>query len=218
MLKHKDIWRAIDLLAESHGLSASGLAKKAGLDSTSFNPSKRIAKDGKPRWPSTESLAKVLECTGEDFDKINSLINPDAPLPPVPPQQSLPSFLPIISAQQASQDGFFDANGAPLEKNWDTMTFPAPMHPQSYAMEVSDSSMEPLYRQGDILIVEPDARKLRRGDRVVIKTIDGSIMARQLNRIGEKQISLTAFNNGDADTILDKDDVLWVSRILWVSQ
>jgi len=58
-MKHDDIWRALDTLAAESGLSASGLAKAAGLDSTTFNPSKRTMPDGRARWPSTESLAKA---------------------------------------------------------------------------------------------------------------------------------------------------------------
>ena len=65
MWKHEAVWGAIDSLAERHGLSASGLARKAGLDSTAFNPSKRHGGDGRPRWPSTESIAKILAATGE---------------------------------------------------------------------------------------------------------------------------------------------------------
>ncbi len=64
-LTHARIWRAIDDLAGRHGLSTSGLAVKAGLDPTIFNPSKRLAKDGRPRWPSTESIARILDATGE---------------------------------------------------------------------------------------------------------------------------------------------------------
>jgi phage repressor protein C with HTH and peptisase S24 domain len=41
MFTHKQVWNAIDVVAERYGFSASGLAKKAGLDPTSFNPSKR---------------------------------------------------------------------------------------------------------------------------------------------------------------------------------
>ena len=70
MLSHASIWDAIDALATRKGLSASGLARAAGLDPTIFNPSKRIGTNGKPRWPSTESLAKVLNATDtawEDF-------------------------------------------------------------------------------------------------------------------------------------------------------
>ena len=64
MLRHTDIWRAIDELATRYKLSPSGLAKKAGLDPTTFNKSKRITPEGRPRWPSTESVAKSLAATG----------------------------------------------------------------------------------------------------------------------------------------------------------
>src|SRR3954451_8118402 len=65
MWNHESVWGAIDALAARYGLSSSGLARKAGLDPTAFNPSKRIGSDGRPRWPSTESVAKVLAATGE---------------------------------------------------------------------------------------------------------------------------------------------------------
>ena len=64
MLSHDSIWAAIDRLAEQHSLTPSGLARRAGLDPTSFNKFKRVGADGRMRWPSTESIAKVLEATG----------------------------------------------------------------------------------------------------------------------------------------------------------
>ena len=60
LLTHNQIWNAIDRLAARAKLTASGLAKKAGLDPTTFNKSKRITPEGRPRWPSTESVAKAL--------------------------------------------------------------------------------------------------------------------------------------------------------------
>src|SRR5215211_2690910 len=68
MLTHADIWNAVDRLAARAGLSASGLAKKAGLDPTTFNKSKRITPEGRPRWPSTESVAKSLAATNTTVD------------------------------------------------------------------------------------------------------------------------------------------------------
>ncbi len=68
MLSHSAIWDAIDSLASRHGFTPSGLAKLAGLDPTAFNRSKRISRDGRERWPSTESIAKLLDATGESFD------------------------------------------------------------------------------------------------------------------------------------------------------
>src|SRR5256714_2875897 len=74
MLTHAQIWNALDRLAARSGLSASGLAKRAGLDPTTFNKSKRITPDGRQRWPSTESVAKSLAATSTDIDTFVSLI------------------------------------------------------------------------------------------------------------------------------------------------
>jgi phage repressor protein C with HTH and peptisase S24 domain len=71
---HKQIWRGLDRLAEKHGLTASGLAVRAGLDATAFNMSKRIARNGRQRWPGTETLAKVLTATGESLENFVALM------------------------------------------------------------------------------------------------------------------------------------------------
>jgi len=44
MLQHGDVWRGIDRLAAKHGLSASGLARRAGLDPTAFQSIERITR------------------------------------------------------------------------------------------------------------------------------------------------------------------------------
>lgn len=74
-LTHKAVWKALDKLAEEKGLTPSGLARRAGLDATTFNPSKRRAQDGRQRWPSTESIAKVLDATGTGIDEFFILLN-----------------------------------------------------------------------------------------------------------------------------------------------
>lgn len=75
MLSHDDIWRAIDKLAQEHGLTPSGLARRAGLDATTFNRSKRMSREGKLRWPSTESVAKVLDVTNCSLAHLVELIS-----------------------------------------------------------------------------------------------------------------------------------------------
>src|SRR3546814_11408861 len=75
MLTHKAIWAALDGLAEKYGLTASGLARKAGLDPTTFNRSKRISRDGKQRWPSTEALSKVIDATGASVAEFMDLLS-----------------------------------------------------------------------------------------------------------------------------------------------
>ena len=82
MLTHSQIWRAIDALAARHGMSPSGLAKQAGLDPTTFNKSKRGGADGKLRWPSTESLSKVLAATGASLEEFVALVTGRRPVKP----------------------------------------------------------------------------------------------------------------------------------------
>src|SRR5476649_445102 len=78
MLTHDQIWTALDRLAERAGISASALAKRAGLDPTTFNKSKRITPDGRERWPSTESVAKALAATNSSIDTFVQLIGDSA--------------------------------------------------------------------------------------------------------------------------------------------
>ena len=74
-LSHGQLWKAIDGLARREGLSASALARRAGLDATSFNPSKRFGPGDppRPRWPSTESLTQVLRATGLSLGEFAAL-------------------------------------------------------------------------------------------------------------------------------------------------
>ena len=59
-LSHAKLWKALDALARHEGTSPSGLARRAGLDATSFNPSKRFGpgEPPRPRWPA--GLAKCV--------------------------------------------------------------------------------------------------------------------------------------------------------------
>src|SRR3954454_424196 len=168
MLSHAQVWSAIDTLAGRYGLTASGLARKAGLDATTFNKSKRQTPDGRLRWPSTESVAKVLEATGASLDEFMSLISPRD-------VQYTTRAIPLLGFAQAGAGGFFDDGGFPAGRGWDEVDFPDLGESPIYALEVQGESMMPLYRAGDVLICSPGA-SLRRGDRVVVKTREGEVM------------------------------------------
>lgn len=208
-LSHDQVWSALDALAARYGLSASGLAKKAGLDATSFNKSKRVAADGHLRWPSTESIAKVLDATGATVDEFIALLSAE------PRRKQQP--LPLIGYAQAGAGGFFDDGGYPVGTGWDEVHFPGIEDPQAYALEVSGDSMLPLYRDGDRLIVAP-SESVRVGDRVVVKTMDGEVMAKELKRQTAKVIELRSLNPEHKDITLSLDNVAWMARIVWASQ
>lgn len=219
MLSHDTIWAAIDRLAERHQLTPSGLARRAGLDPTSFNKSKRTGPDGRMRWPSTESISKVLEATSTGIDQFMGLIQPEATTlanGTFPPQSG---SIPLLGFAQAGAGGFFDDGGFPAGQGWDVVEFPASPGRKAgvYALEVQGDSMKPLYRDGDVLIVEPGAQ-VRRGDRVVVKTREGEVMAKVLARQSAKTIELISLNPEHPNRTLDMADVEWIARIIWASQ
>ena len=209
MLTHAQVWLAIDRLAARAGLSASGLARRAGLDPTTFNKSKRITPQGRPRWPSTESIAKALAATATPFDTFVGLIEPSAAAAARP--------VPLLGFAEAGAGGYFDDGGFPAGEGWNEIAFPTVTDGHAYALEVSGQSMEPAYRDGDIIVVSP-AALIRRGDRVVVRTRGGEVMAKELKRRTAKSIELKSLNAGHADRTLAVSDVLWIARILWVSQ
>jgi phage repressor protein C with HTH and peptisase S24 domain len=209
MLTHAQIWTAIDRLAARSKLSASGLAKKAGLDPTTFNKSKRITPDGRARWPSTESVAKSLAATDTSVETFIALISETA--------RPITQAVPLIGFAEAGSRGYFDDGGFPVGKGWDEIAFPSVNDEHAYALEISGNSMEPAYRKGDVIVVSPGA-PVRRGDRVVVKTRDGEVMVKQLARKTTKTIELHSLNPEHAARTLAMSDVLWVARIMWASQ
>jgi len=209
MLTHAQVWSAIDRLAARAGLSASGLARRAGLDPTTFNKSKRITSQGRARWPSTESIAKALAATGTPFDAFVGLIEPGA--------AATARAVPLLGFAEAGAGGYFDDGGFPAGEGWDEIAFPAVTDEHAYALEVSGQSMEPAYRDGDIILVSPSA-PIRRGDRVVVRTKDGEVLAKELKRKTAKSIELKSLNAQHPDRTLAVADVLWIARILWASQ
>src|SRR5690242_12257073 len=208
MLTHAQVWSAIDRLAARAGLSPSGLARRAGLDPTTFNKSKRITPEGRTRWPSTESIAKALAATSTPFDVFVGLIEQTG---------AAARAVPLIGFAQAGAGGYFDDGGFPSGAGWDEFAFPAVNDEHAYALEISGQSMEPVYRDGDVIVVSPSA-PIRRGDRVVVRTRAGEVMAKELRRRTTKTVELKSLNAQHADRTLSAADVLWMARIVWASQ
>ncbi|AMW34737.1 helix-turn-helix transcriptional regulator [Haematospirillum jordaniae] len=211
MLTHHALWTALDRLAEDHGLSPSALAKKAGLDPTTFNPSKRFGRDGKPRWPTTESLSKVLQATDTRPEHFLQQAAEAMAEPPPPPQP----ILPLVSQDQARNG--LDAAGNTPNGTQDAIAFPDLRDPDAWALEIHGDACLPAYRDGDRLILSPNATA-RRGDRVVIYTRDKSLVMGELTRTTATRMVVQPFGAGSTDQAIDQTDIAWSARILWASQ
>lgn len=210
MLKHADIWRSIDRLAAKNGCSVSGLARRAGLDPTVFNKSKRMTFKNRPRWPSTESIAKVLTATGTSFGEFVAFASENGSM-------GIFQNIPLVGLVQAGNDGFFDDMGYPVGYGWDEISFPDVGDSCAYALEISGDSMYPAFRHGDRVIVSPQSA-LRRGDRVVVKTRQGEVMAKELVRATARKVELKSLNPDYEDRVFATEEVAWIARIIWASQ
>ncbi|HEV7691970.1 MAG TPA: helix-turn-helix transcriptional regulator [Hyphomonadaceae bacterium] len=205
-MRHSVIWKGIDTLAEKHGLSASGLAKKAGLDATAFNKSKRLQPDGSPRWLSTESLIKALDAVGASLEDFAALA-----------EGRRGHSAPLLGFAKAGNDGYFDDAGFPVGDGWEEVRFPGLETEDVYALEITGDSMEPVYRRGDRIVVAP-AMTVRKGDRVVARTKDGEVLAKVLGRMTERTVELLSLNPAYPPRELSRAQLAWMARILWASQ
>lgn len=211
MFSHKQVWNAIDVIAERYGFSASGLAKKSGLDPTSFNPSKRHGPDGRPRWPTMESISRVLNASGAPVDEFMELL--------IGKKGSMPKIrtLPMLGFAKAGKGGFFDDSGFPVGQGWDEVEVPGVTDTTAYALEITGDSMMPIYREGDTIIISP-AATVRKGDRVVVRTSDGQVMAKVLLRQSARTVELESLNPEHPVKTLEAKSVDWIARIIWSSQ
>ncbi|MEP1143140.1 MAG: helix-turn-helix transcriptional regulator [Henriciella sp.] len=204
---HNDIWRGLDLLAEQNGLSVSGLARRAGLDATAFNKSKRTAKDGRPRWPSTESISRALVAVNAEFGDFAAIVT-----------GGRGQTIPLLAYDDACAYGAFDQAGHPAGPDWEDVLFPgADIHKDLYAIEVTGPDMAPIYRAGDRIIVSASA-EARTGDRVAVKLQKGKLFAAVLACRSEGRVELQSLAVDGASRTLRAGELAWIARILWVSQ
>ncbi len=166
-MKHEDVWRALDTLAAEKGLSPSGLARAAGLDPTTFNRSKRRTRAGL-RWPSTESLSRVLQATGASLEAFTALVGGARALTTGRlHQRAGMRHLPMLPLSRLGEAEPFDASGHPAREHWDETEFPQPADLHGYAVRIDSARFEPVFRDGGTLIVFPETPS-RPGDRVLL--------------------------------------------------
>lgn len=205
MLTHSQIWTAIDTLAQRHGMTPSALAKRAGLDATTFNRSKRQSADGNPRWPSTESIAKILAATGVSVDDFLAIVTPEPNLARLPFQ-----FTDHLSAEA------FTPEGRPQGTGWEKIEPLQGLRGDAFALGLASHAFAPVYKQGDVVIASPSAPR-RRGDRVLLITEDGNLTLGELGLETATQVRLRSLTGEDLPVRKAKE-IRVLARILWVSQ
>ena len=157
----------------------------------------------------------MLDATGASLDAFTALVSGARALPRAPRQAA--RRIPLIGFAQAGGEGYFDDGGYPVGGGWDEVSLPEIGDPNAYALEISGDSMEPVFRDGDLVIVSP-AAPIRRGDRVVVRTTEGEVMAKQLARRSARRVELRSLNPAIPTTVSTSTEVAWMHRIVWASQ
>ncbi|MCL2672816.1 MAG: helix-turn-helix transcriptional regulator [Alphaproteobacteria bacterium] len=211
-LTHREIWTAIDRLAARNDLSTSGLAIKAGLNPTTFNPSKRVNRSGRQRWPSTESVHKILEISGTSAVEFLGLVEngDNAGLAGM-------ASIPLGSFEQHTTRVQFNEKGKPLKSSgWDAITFPGQLPDDLFALEITGKEYSPILLEGDRLIASAKLAP-RRGDRVIVATLNDQIILGIFTRATTSSVEFTDLST-QRNYSMPVASVRWIARILWIGQ
>lgn len=200
-MKYENIWNAVDKLAEINGLSPSGLAKKAGLDATTFNKSKRVRADGNKRFPSLESLYKIVEACNISLESFYSLANnsDSASIEKI-------STIPYIKFSNIK-------SGDIAKENWTQIQFPDNKH-NIYAIKINSNDTP--YEENTVTVLSKNS-DIRHGDMILINKKTSSIFGRFLNR-SAKSIEISKKSEKEEVEIINIEDITRIDRVLWISQ
>lgn len=207
-MKYEQVWDAVDKLARAHGLSPSGLAKKAGLDATTFNKSKRIRPDGKKRWPSLDSINKILDACNVTFEQFYSLI--DEGLTP-----EMMNAVPYINYSRLGSEKEIRDNRL-VTDDWKRMHFPDASS-NLYAIDIDVSDFEPFFKNGSAIIVAKNS-EIRKNDRIVVILKNGDILIKEFVHRTPSTLVLCDLADSRREMNVNLVDIELINRILWAGQ
>lgn len=191
------------VMAET-GLDATTLARRVGLAPSTLT---RFLNDTRASHTlSTRTLQKLsaysalplpmalggssdLQAVAPSGASNDKMARASAPRGSVP--ASGPRDLPILGQARAGMEGFFIENGTVqgyVERPWFLLG-----RPDAYSCYVSDESMYPVYRHGELLYVDP-SRPIGRGDDVVVEFDDGQSFIKRFVRRANGTIICEQFN------------------------
>lgn len=206
-MQYEQVWDAVDKLAKLHGLSPSGLAKKAGLDATTFNKSKRTRNDGKQRWPSLDSINKILEACNISFEQFYQLIDEDL----APQDTGIPfTKFSVLAAKCPVKNSKLSTD------KWEKAKFPDTTV-NLYAINLDTPEFEPLFRKGNTIIATKDP-EIRKGDRVIVFMANGNPLIKEFKHRTTSTLVFGELMNSNKETQINISEIRLINRIVWAEQ
>ncbi len=207
-MDYDQLWHAIDKIAQQNGLSLSGLAKKSGLDATTFNKSKRTRPDGKKRWPSFDSVNKILDTChlnlADFYYLAENKIHPASYL-----------SLPYILLSSLKNPKKFSPQNIDT-RNWQTANLPF-VTENTYAIDLDSTKFEPIYHFGAKLVVEKFSR-IKKHDRVILLLSSGDALILEFVGCDDDVVTLQSINAPHERIKYNRSDIKLLNKIIWASQ
>ena len=203
---HASIWTGIEQVAIRYQLSLAKLAQIAGLNPTAFNSSKRIAPNGRPRWPSTESVSRALEAVGCSFVDFAIMVES---LGQIQPQ------LPTLGLSEIDLEESFLDNGKPIKNRWRSEPFVATNDPDSYALLIDSDLKAGVLKRGTRLIVSP-AASVKPGNLVLIAFTGGLFRFGTVKKQTVHRMEVQSVNEDSRIEEYLLPDIVWYSRITMI--
>jgi len=197
-------------LREALGLSQSALARRIGVTPQAIQQ----LEDGKVRDPRyIVALAEVLGVPPVALAG-KGAAGGAGPVYPIRHEPLGRKDLPVYASAQGGPDGSMVFTYDPIE--WRERPSILENVPDAFAMYVVNDSMEPRYRQGDLLLVHP-RRPVRPGNDVLCVKVsenrDHVAMIKQLVRMNAREIVLLQFNPR-REIIIKRKDLASLHRVL----
>ncbi len=197
-------------LREALGLSQSGLARRVGVTPQAIQQ----LEDGKVRDP------RYIVALAETLGVPPAALGRDRAAGPardgyrIQHEQLGRKDLPVYASAQGGPDGSMVFSYDPIE--WRERPSILENVPDAFAMYVVNDSMEPRYRQGDLLLVHP-RRPVRPGNDVLCVKVSENrehlAMIKQLLRMNAKEIVLLQFNPRK-EIVVKRRDLASLHRVL----
>lgn len=197
-------------LREALGLSQSALARRIGVTPQAIQQ----LEDGRVRDPRyIVALAEVLgvaptALAGKRAEGVSARAFP------IRHEPLGRKDLPVYASAQGGPDGSMVISYDPIE--WRERPSILENVPDAFAMYVVNDSMEPRYRQGDLLLVHP-RRPVRPGNDVLCVKVSENrehvAMIKQLVRMNAREIVLLQFNPR-REIIVRRQDLASLHRVL----
>lgn len=199
MITQNTFWGVLDAVAERNGMALSTLGKRIGMDKTSLLPSKRVV-NGEMRWPSTKTLADVLNGMNVSVDEFAGILTGR--------KISFNEKLPAITLSSVMAGRAYRKDGEKNDSAWEAIE-----HPMAEAMDVwvliVDRAM-PGLKEGSKMFLR-DNTEIRSGDTVLVASENFSGIAK-MRRMTATTTAVTSTANNE-EILIPSNEVRHISRV-----